>query len=84
MLRAKLGTAVPNLPGSSPIAKSGKVIYRVGEPLSFDGKLKDLRIDEEFKLFSAESRIKYKENFEEVTRNVMENINSLVDKRYRT
>jgi len=71
-------------PGTSPIAKSGHVIYRVGEPLSFDGKLKDLRINEEFKLFSAESRIQYKEKFDEVTRIVMENINNLVDKRYRT
>jgi 1-acyl-sn-glycerol-3-phosphate acyltransferase len=71
-------------PGSSPIAKSGNVIYRVGEPLSFDGKLKDFRINEEFKLFSAESRMKYKEKFDEVTRIVMENINNLVDERYRT
>lgn len=71
-------------PGSSPIAKSGRVIYRVGEPLSFDRKLKDFRITEGFKLFSAESRMKYKEKFEEVTRIVMENINNLVDERYRT
>ncbi len=70
-------------PGSSPIAKSGHVIYRVGEPLSFNGKLKDFRINEGFKLFSAESRVKYKEKFEEVTRIVMENINNLVDERYR-
>lgn len=71
-------------PGSSPFAKSGKVIYRVGKPLSIDGRLKEYRIDEEFKLFSAESRIKYKEKFEEVTNIVMESINSLVDERYRT
>ncbi|MBN2283290.1 MAG: 1-acyl-sn-glycerol-3-phosphate acyltransferase [Deltaproteobacteria bacterium] len=70
-------------PGSSPFAKSGQVIYRVGEPLSFDGALRDLRIDEDFKIFSAESREKYEDVFNEITRIAMERINALVDERYR-
>lgn len=70
-------------PGSSPFAKSGEVIYRIGEPLSFDGALKKYRIDEDFKFFSAESRTKYKEVFEEVTNIVMAHINDLVDEHHR-
>ena len=70
-------------PGSSPFAKSGQVIYRVGEPLTFDGVLKDCRVKETFKLFSEESRLRYREKFEEATRIIMERINSLVDERYR-
>jgi 1-acyl-sn-glycerol-3-phosphate acyltransferase len=71
-------------PGSSPIAKSGEVIYRLGEPLSIKGKLREYRIDEAFELFSPESRIKYGGKFTEVTKIVMESIDSLVDERYRT
>jgi 1-acyl-sn-glycerol-3-phosphate acyltransferase len=69
--------------GNLPFAKSGRVVYRVGDPLSFDRKLKEYRIKEGFKLFSTESKIKYETKFNEVTRIVMENINRLVDKRYR-
>ena len=40
--------------GNLPFAKSGTVLYKVGDSLSFDGKLKKYRIKEGFKLFSAE------------------------------
>ncbi len=70
-------------PGSSPFAKSGQVTYRVGAPLSFDGALKECRVKEDFKLFSEESRLQYRDKFEEATRIIMERINSLVDERYR-
>jgi len=69
--------------GSLPVAKSGKVIYRVGEPLSVEDQLKKYRIKERFKLFSRESQNKYKSQFEEVTRIIMESINSLIDEAYR-
>jgi 1-acyl-sn-glycerol-3-phosphate acyltransferase len=70
--------------GSLPVAKSGKIIYRVGDPLSTDDQLKKYRIKEGFKLFSRESQKKYKLQFEEVTRIIMGNINSLVDEGYRS
>ena len=69
--------------GNLPFAKSGRVLYKVGDPLSFDGKLKKYRIKKVFKLFSAESKLKYEAKFEEVTRIVMESIDRLVDERYR-
>ena len=70
--------------GSLPVAKSGKIIYRIGDPLSVDNQLKKYRIKERFKLFSRESQNKYKSQFEEVTRIIMENINSLVDEGYKS
>jgi len=70
-------------PGSSPFAKSGRVVYRVGSPLSVDGELKRFRIPERFKLFSDDSKVRYKEKFESVTRIFMERINDLLDERYR-
>ena len=69
--------------GSLPFAKSGWITYRVGEPLSLDNQLKEFKIEEPFTLFSKESQQKYKKQFEEVTRVVMEHINQLLDEKYR-
>ena len=69
--------------GALPFAKSGKVIYRIGEPVSVHDELKPFRILEKFQLFSKESQLKYKEQFEGVTRIVMERINRMVDEKYR-
>jgi hypothetical protein len=69
--------------GSLPFAKSGRIVYRVGEPLSLDNQLREFAIDEPFKLFSKESQMKYKRQFEGVTKIVMENINKLLDEKYR-
>jgi len=69
--------------GHLPFAKSGKVIYRIGEPLSVEEQLKEFRIREQFTLFSKESRNKYREQFDAVTQIVMESINRVVDEKYR-
>ena len=69
--------------GSLPFAKSGWITYRVGEPLSLDNQMKEFKIEEPFTLFSKESQQKYKKQFEEVTRVVMEHINELLDEKYR-
>jgi hypothetical protein len=69
--------------GSLPFAKSGQIIYRVGEPLSLDNQLREFAIEEPFRLFSRESQRKYRRQFEEVTRIVMESINKLLDEKYR-
>jgi hypothetical protein len=69
--------------GHSPFAKSGAVTYRIGEPLSLDGRLKEFRITEPFKLFSRESQEKYRTQFEGVTKVVMDGINDLLDERHR-
>jgi 1-acyl-sn-glycerol-3-phosphate acyltransferase len=69
--------------GNLPFAGKGSILYRVGEMLSFEGKLKEYSINEKFQLFSDESKIKYKERFEALTGVVMENINNLIDTQYK-
>lgn len=70
-------------PGSSPVAKSGRITYRVGEPLCLDNQLKEFRIPEGFKLLSRESQRRYKDQFEGATRVIMLSIRSLLDEKYR-
>ena len=70
-------------PGSSPIAKSGTVTYRIGKPMTVHDDFKDFRIKEKFNLFSKESQHKYKEVFDSATQVIMQNINALLDERYR-
>lgn len=70
-------------PGSSPVAKSGRITYRVGEPLCLDNQLKEFRIPEGFKLLSRESQRRYKEQFEGATRVIMLSIRCLLDEKYR-
>jgi len=69
--------------GSLPIARSGRITYRVGEPLSVHDQLKSYRIAEPFHLFSRESQQRYREQFEGVTRIVMASIEGMLDEKYR-
>jgi len=69
--------------GHLPFARSGRITYRVGEPLSVDSQLKEFRIREGFTLFSKASQEKFKKQFEGVTRIVMDSINELLDERHR-
>jgi hypothetical protein len=69
--------------GHSPFAKTGAITYRIGDPLDMDGRLKEFRITEPFKLFSRESQQKYRAQFEGVTRVVMDSLNELLDERHR-
>jgi 1-acyl-sn-glycerol-3-phosphate acyltransferase len=69
--------------GHSPFAKTGAITYRIGDPLDMDGRLKEFRITEPFKLFSRESQHKYRAQFEGVTRVVMDSLNELLDERHR-
>jgi 1-acyl-sn-glycerol-3-phosphate acyltransferase len=69
--------------GSLPFAKSGRITYQIGEPLSFDNQLREYRIEEPFKPFSKDSQEKYQRQFQEVTRIVMEQIDLLLDEKHR-
>ena len=69
--------------GSLPIARSGRITYRVGEPLSVHDRFKSYRITEPFHLFSRESQQRYREQFEGVTRIVMASIEGMLDEKYR-
>jgi 1-acyl-sn-glycerol-3-phosphate acyltransferase len=70
--------------GSFPFAKSGRITYRVGEPLSVNDHLKAYRIKEPFRLFSRESQQLYREQFEGVTQIVMAGIEEMLDDKYRS
>lgn len=70
-------------PGSSPFAQSGRVVYRIGEPMTLDDKLKDFKIKEKFQLLSRASQHQYCHQFEGATRVIMGGINALLDERYR-
>jgi len=69
--------------GHLPFAKTGTITYRIGDPLDVEGRLKEFRITETFKLFSRESQQKYRAQFEGATRIVMDSINELLDERHR-
>jgi 1-acyl-sn-glycerol-3-phosphate acyltransferase len=69
--------------GSLPFARSGRITYRIGEPLSVHDRLKAFRIREPFRLLSRESQQRYKEQFEGATRVVMASIEGMLDERYR-
>jgi 1-acyl-sn-glycerol-3-phosphate acyltransferase len=69
--------------GSLPFAKSGRITYRIGEPLSVQDRLKEFRICEPFRLLSRESQQRYREQFEGVTRIVMASIEEMLDEKYR-
>jgi 1-acyl-sn-glycerol-3-phosphate acyltransferase len=70
-------------PGSSPIARSGMITYRIGKPMTVHDHFKEFRIIEKFKLFSKESQQKYKALFDAATEEIMKNIDLLLDDRYR-
>lgn len=70
-------------PGSSPIARSGTITYRIGQPMTVNDHFNKLRIKEKFKLFSKESQQRYKDKFDAATEAIMKNINLLLDDRYR-
>jgi hypothetical protein len=69
--------------GSLPFARSGQIIYRVGEPLSVTDRLREFHIAEPFRLFSRESQERYRAQFEGTTRVVMAAIEALLDEKYR-
>ena len=70
-------------PDSLPFARTGRIIYRIGEPFSVEDRLKPFRIDEPFRLLSRESQQQYKDRFEGATTVIMESINALLDDAYR-
>ena len=69
--------------GSLPFARSGRITYRIGEPLSVHDRLKAYRIGEPFRLLSRESPQRYREQIEGVHRIVMASIEGMLDEKYR-
>jgi len=69
--------------GPLPFARTGKIVYRVGEPISVLDRLKPFCIEEKFKPFCRESQRRFKAQFEGATRVIMESIGKMVDEKYK-
>lgn len=70
-------------PGNFPISQGGKVVYRIGEPLTPQDALKSFQIDQEYTPFTREASLQFNEQFEGATATIMERIVELVDPHYR-
>ena len=68
--------------GSLPIAKEGTIVYRVGEPITYND-LSEFHIDEPFEPFTAEAEYRHRDAFQGAVDVVMERINDLLDPRYQ-
>ena len=68
--------------GSLPIGKKGKVIYRIGEPITYDD-LAEFHIDEPFEPFTAKAEYAHRDKFQGSVDLVMDRINALLDPEYQ-
>jgi 1-acyl-sn-glycerol-3-phosphate acyltransferase len=68
--------------GSSPISKGGRIVYRIGKPLTVQKELKPFRIKEPFVPFT-DSAAKFEPVFRKVTDLMMDRINDLLDPEYQ-
>lgn len=69
-------------PGRSLVAKPGRVVYRVGEPLR-PADLADLAPTERFEPFSREAEATHRERLQALTDRIMERLDALLDERHR-
>lgn len=69
-------------PGSNPVAKHGKVIYRFGQPIPYE-ELAPYHIGRDFEPFSAEAEHTYRDKFQGAVDLVMDRINALLDPEYQ-
>lgn len=69
-------------PGNIPLSQGGKIVYRVGEPLTPDGALAPFRITEKYRPFTDEAT-KFSDKFEGATDLVMDRIRDLLDPCYQ-
>lgn len=70
-------------PGDAPLARGGRIVYRVGTPLMPDGELADFQIDDHFTPFTDHARRRHGEKFEAMTDLIMDRIDGLLDDRHR-
>jgi len=69
-------------PGASPVGRRGRIVYRIGEPISYDA-LRPFHIDEPYAPFSAEAERRFDLQFRAVADQVTERIDGLLDPEYR-
>jgi 1-acyl-sn-glycerol-3-phosphate acyltransferase len=71
-------------PSNSPFAKGGRVVYRIGAPLSPQGpELSPYRIEEPFEPFTDETTERHGQVLRKITDVVMNRINGLLDPEYQ-
>jgi 1-acyl-sn-glycerol-3-phosphate acyltransferase len=68
--------------GSVPIGKKGTIVYRIGEPITYDD-LSDFHIDEPYDPFTAKAEHAYRDRFQGAVDVVMNRINDLLDPQYQ-
>ena len=69
-------------PGDSPIARGGRVVYRVGDPIG-PQQLVPFVVEEDFDPFTPEAEVRHREKFEGLTALVMERLDGLLDPEYQ-
>jgi 1-acyl-sn-glycerol-3-phosphate acyltransferase len=69
-------------PGGSPVARPGRIVYRFGEPISYES-MREFHIDEEFEPFTAAAEERHGAKFQGFVDQVMARIDELVDPDYR-
>lgn len=71
-------------PGNKPFSRGGRVVYRIGRPLSVDGReLAPYRVEDNVLPFTTEASRRHGESYTRITRVVMDRINELVDPEYQ-
>lgn len=70
-------------PGACPLAKRGRVVYRIGDPITYED-LKPFHIDSDFIPFTPAAEAEHKDAFRGATDFIMARLNGLLDPRYRS
>lgn len=70
-------------PGSSPIARPGHIVYRVGEPVRYED-VPQFHIDEPFTPFDVRDEARHRARFQAYVDAIMARIEELVDEPYRS
>ena len=68
-------------PGSSPWAKGGRIVYRIGEPIPYE-ELAPFHIDEDYQPFTPEAETRHRGRFQGAVDVVMKRIEGLLDERH--
>jgi hypothetical protein len=68
-------------PSGSPVARKGKIVYRLGEPISYE-EMARFHVPD-FEPFTPEAETAHRESFQGLVDLVMQRINDLVDEPYK-
>ncbi|NOY90502.1 MAG: hypothetical protein GXP55_04770 [Deltaproteobacteria bacterium] len=69
-------------PGSSPLPRAGRIVYRFGDPVRLDAS-SPFHIEEEYEPFTAEAETRHGATFQALVDDLMLRINELVDPEYQ-